>query len=159
MHIKSGLHCRTYPRVGKVTFKEARRAIEKHLSARCSECEDYFQKFLRTEPSSGKVTVRDDAVRRWTLNGPTTSLKKHPQAIYFVESLQDVLATAESHNEVIARILYFEYRTLERNHTLGVKRSKSLGGQFNKNHSPRRQHETLRPWELGEQIAEDAWGH
>jgi hypothetical protein len=112
-----------------MSFKEARKEIRRHLAKknRGCGCEDYIQKFLRRDPVTNQITVKGDAVHRWTLNGPTTSLHKHPRRGFFVGILQGALAAAESPDAVVEQILRFEYDTLERNRAAGAKHARQNG--------------------------------
>jgi hypothetical protein len=146
LQIQSGLHCRSYPRIEGKTFKDARPLIRKHLSEGCSDCESYFQRFLRKEPKSGEITVRGDVVKRWTLNGPSTGLKRHPLRGFYIEAIQDAIEAQSDYNEVVLRILYFEIRILTYLRIRGVKRQRAHRG-FNHKRGRGRRSGTGHPWE------------
>ncbi len=117
--------------------------ITRHLAG-CTACEDFIQKFLHREPKTDKITVRTEPVKRWTANGPTTSLHEHPHKGFFIEALRDAIESALSTEEKVVRILYFEYSILAHNHYRGERRGQSHGKRFKRKH--RHAGSDRRPW-------------
>jgi hypothetical protein len=154
IHIQSGLHCRKYPNLDGLTFGEAHKKIDDHV-ATCGYCREFMQRFLRTDPASGAITARPDRIKRWTLNGPSTSLQRHPFKSFFVEVAQDAIASAQSPEEKVARILYFEYRLLAYNRHRGMKRA---GSQDKRSKRQRRRSGSSRPpWERNDTHAQEEY--
>lgn len=129
----------TYPRVDERTFKESLPHIKKHIGT-CEDCQDFMQRFLHRNPKDEQdISVRPDRVRKWTLNGPSTSLHKNPFKGFFVQAAQNAISAVESPEDQVAHILYFEYTLLWHN------RSKGRGRHSRRQ---RRQGAGRKPWEL-----------